>query len=154
MSKRNQIGLAVLSALVVVAMAGLMSCSTVPEPATIPKDLSAEQLMQRAQEAHGENEYETAMVYYKLILERYPMEKALLAEVDYNKAFILYKQNKDKEAQAAFAVLLAQYEGPDAAILPTFIPPLVKKLQKLMEIRAMAKASPSPAPASVPSPAQ
>jgi outer membrane protein assembly factor BamD (BamD/ComL family) len=87
-------------------------------PVSIPEDLSAAELVQRAQEASGLSRYNQAFQYYQAILDRYPDDIEMRCAAEYEIAFIHYKQKDYETAQTEFNALLERYTGPDAAQLP------------------------------------
>jgi outer membrane protein assembly factor BamD (BamD/ComL family) len=87
-------------------------------PQEIPESMSAEELVQRAQEASDRNRYQIALVYYDTLLERNPTSSDWVCTAEYEIAFIHYKQKKYAEAREELNTLLERYESPDAELLP------------------------------------
>jgi outer membrane protein assembly factor BamD (BamD/ComL family) len=94
----------------------LGACNTVPK--TIPQDLTAQQLVQKAQEESDANNYKASIVYYQALIDRYGSDLAFLCEGQYELAFIAYKEGRLADSQAGFEKLLALYTGPNADTLP------------------------------------
>jgi outer membrane protein assembly factor BamD (BamD/ComL family) len=94
----------------------IASCSS--GPVEIPPDLTAEELIQRGQEASDRNRYSLSLRYYETILERFPNDLGNVCAAEYEIAFIHYKEKKYAEAKDEFTALLARYEDPDEEILP------------------------------------
>ena len=92
------------------------TCSTAPSD--ISSDLSAPELIQRAQEASDRNRYKTSLLYYEAVLERYAFDLNYVCEAEYEIAFIKYKQKDYIIARAGLMSLLKHYEGPDMELLP------------------------------------
>jgi outer membrane protein assembly factor BamD (BamD/ComL family) len=104
-------GNAVLLALFVVS-----SCAT--GPVNIPREMSPEEIIQRAQEASDQNRYNTALQYYEALLERNVTNIDLVCTAEYEIAFIHYKQKKYDVARTEFNSLLERYNIPDEELLP------------------------------------
>jgi outer membrane protein assembly factor BamD (BamD/ComL family) len=100
------------------AIAASLFIACAGAPKTIPEDLSARELVQRAQEATDAYNYEAAVAYYKALGERFGSDPASKATSDYEIAFIAYKQGHYAEAKEGFDALLAKYAGPDGQTLP------------------------------------
>jgi outer membrane protein assembly factor BamD (BamD/ComL family) len=93
-----------------------VSCFSGPE--TIPDTIAPEKLVQQAQEASDRNRYRQALVYYEVILERFSGDTAYVCAAEYEIGFIHYKQKKYELAETELRKLLAQYDHPDAELLP------------------------------------
>ncbi|MBN1685884.1 MAG: hypothetical protein JW852_04470 [Spirochaetales bacterium] len=114
---------AVLTALLV-----LTACRSTPE--SVPQDLKPRDYFRLAQEAVVERrDYDTALLYYRTFLERYPDDIQRAIEAEYEIAFIRYKQN-DPRAEQLFSELLARYEEAGAELLPGWPKVLAEKLLK------------------------
>ncbi|GHU08591.1 hypothetical protein FACS1894151_04780 [Spirochaetia bacterium] len=100
------------------ALCVLASCAS--GPVEIADNLSPEELIQRAQEASDNNNYNRALRYYEALRDRYSdiEQKKYLCTAEYEIAFIYYKQKKYEEATEGFMLLLERYEGEDAIWLP------------------------------------
>ena len=87
-----------------------------------PEDVSGitspAKLVQKAQEASDRNRHNLALEYYGIILERFPDRIEYVCAVEYEIAFIHYKQKKYESAESELRALLARYDGPDAELLP------------------------------------
>ncbi|MDR3247506.1 MAG: hypothetical protein LBT39_01855 [Treponema sp.] len=94
----------------------MAACATGPQ--NIPEEITAEELVQRAQEASDRNRYNTALQYYQTLLERNPTDIDWICTAEYEIAFIHYKQKKYGEAREELESLLLRYETPDAELLP------------------------------------
>jgi outer membrane protein assembly factor BamD (BamD/ComL family) len=127
--KSRSILLAAIAASLLVACAGA--------PKSIPQDLSARELVQRAQEATDGYNYAAATAYYEALGQRFGSDPLYKATADYEIAFIEYKQGRYAAAKEGFEALLARYSGPDASTLPPRYAVLSKKI--LDTIAAMAK---------------
>jgi outer membrane protein assembly factor BamD (BamD/ComL family) len=104
----------------------LMSCVT--GAVTIPDDLSAMELIQRAQEASDRNRYQVSMQYYEAVLQRFPYDIEYICAAEYEIAFIHYKQKKYDIAKSEFNALLERYDTPDEELLPPQFKILSKRI--------------------------
>ncbi len=104
-----------LSALLVFATA---SCMTVPDPESVPEDLSVAELNQKAQEASDESNYKAAEVYYNLILERHGADSATATAAEFEIAHIRIKRNQYADAAQRLKTIIARYETSGGAELP------------------------------------
>ena len=102
------------------------SCAT--GPVTIPENLTAAELVQRAQEASDRNRYAVSLQYYETILERFPTDMEYVCTAEYEIAFINYKQKKYDLAKTGFNALLNRYNTPDEELLPPQYKVLSKKI--------------------------
>jgi outer membrane protein assembly factor BamD (BamD/ComL family) len=109
-----------------IAAAFCIACAGVPK--VIPEDLSAKELVQRAQESTDAYKYDAATAYYQALKERFGSDPLYKATADYEIAFIAYKQGHYADAKEGFEALLARYEGPDGASLPSRYAILSKKM--------------------------
>ena len=119
------------SILSVVCAAVFFSCASVP--VTIPEGTSPAELVQQAQDASERGKNEQAVSYYQAILDRYPEDLPAVCAAEYEIAFIRYKDKDYAQAKAIFTRLLARYEGPDGALLPTQYKVLGEKILAIME---------------------
>jgi outer membrane protein assembly factor BamD (BamD/ComL family) len=101
------------AALFVLSAAGCAS-----RPVTAPDDITAEELIQRGQEASDRYNYDQALQYYRLVLDRFPYNIDMVCAAEYEIAFINYKQKNYAEARVQFNTLLLRYQSPDAELLP------------------------------------
>ncbi|MDR2136435.1 MAG: hypothetical protein LBO76_07455 [Treponema sp.] len=94
---------------------GLSACATAPQD--IPQ-LSAEELVQRAQEASDRNRYKVALQYYQALHDRNQASTDWTLTAEYEIAFIHYKQKKYAQAREELTALLGRYDSPDAELMP------------------------------------
>ena len=114
------------------------SCAT--RLIVIPEDLTAAELIQRAQEASDRNRYSVALQYYETILYRFPYDIDSVCAAEYEIAFIHYKQKKYDIAKTEFNLLLERYNIPDEALLPPQFKILSQKiLANITEIENQKK---------------
>jgi outer membrane protein assembly factor BamD (BamD/ComL family) len=106
--------------------------------AVIPEDLSAAELIQRAQEASDRNRYKTALQHYEALLERNPFNIDMVCTAEYEIAFIHYKQKKYADARVELDALLKRYNSPDEELLPRQF----KRLANIVLDRIAEKESP------------
>jgi hypothetical protein len=115
-----------------------LSCAT--GPVAIPEDLTAAELIQRAQEASDRNRYKVSLQYYETIIDRFPYDTDSTCAAEYEIAFIHYKQKKYDIAKVEFADLLERYNGVDEELLPPQFKILTLKiLANITEIEKNAK---------------
>ena len=93
-----------------------VSCST--RPIVVPENLSAAEMVQRAQEASDRNRYSHSLQYYEAILERFPDNIEYVIAAEYEVAFIQYKQKNYDESRRGFTRLLSRYDAPVSELLP------------------------------------
>jgi outer membrane protein assembly factor BamD (BamD/ComL family) len=122
---------AALAASIFVACAGA--------PKVIPQDLSAREIVQRAQESTDAYAYDAAIAYYQALGERFGAEPLYKATADYEIAFIAYKQGRYAAAKEGFDALLARYAGPEGAALPPRFAVLSKKMLDVLADKTKAK---------------
>jgi outer membrane protein assembly factor BamD (BamD/ComL family) len=104
-------------------------------PVEIPPDMPPVKIIQRAQEASDTNKYKIALQYYEALLERHSDSGEYRCTAEYEIAFIHYKQKKYQEARGEFERLLADYEEPDAELLPPQFKILAEKvLSRITEL--------------------
>jgi outer membrane protein assembly factor BamD (BamD/ComL family) len=104
------------AALALAGALSLASCASAPKD--VPRDLSAEELVQRAQEASDAYDYSTAVAFYQALAERFGADPGLKAAADYEIAFIAYKQGRTAEARVGLEELLSRYASPEGKTLP------------------------------------
>jgi outer membrane protein assembly factor BamD (BamD/ComL family) len=92
------------------------ACATRPE--LLGPEISAEELVQRAQEASDRSRYRLALQYYGEILARFPQNPEMVCTAEYEIAFVRYKQKKYSSAKAGLNGLLARYNGSDEELYP------------------------------------
>jgi outer membrane protein assembly factor BamD (BamD/ComL family) len=98
-------------------------------PVDIGSELTAAELVQRAQEASDRNRYKISLQYYEAVLERFPQDMEYVCAAEYEIAFIHYKQKKYDEAREEFTSLLARYDNnPDEELLPQQFKILSRKI--------------------------
>lgn len=100
------------------ALAALLAAACAGAPKEIPAELSARELVQRAQEASDQYNYEAATAYYQALKERYGSDPSIGCAADYEISFILFKQKRYAEAKAGFESVVALYAGEGGAALP------------------------------------
>jgi outer membrane protein assembly factor BamD (BamD/ComL family) len=94
----------------------LMACAS--SPGDISADLTAAELVQRAQEASDRNRFNVSLEYYETILDRFTTDMEYVCTAEYEIAFIHYKQKKYDIAKTEFNALLFRYDSPDEELLP------------------------------------
>ena len=96
-------------------------------PPEIPEGLSQAELVQRAQESADAENWETAIAYYRAVLERFPQDRAATVAAQYEIAFIEYKRGDLDAAKSGFEQLLGFYDF-EAESLPQWPRVLGEKL--------------------------
>jgi outer membrane protein assembly factor BamD (BamD/ComL family) len=117
-------------AIAALAASLFVACSSAPK--AIPEDLSARELVQRAQEATDAYHYDAAVLYYTALRERFGSDPLSKTTADYEIAYIAYKQERYAEAKEGFENLLARYAGPDGPSLPPRFAVLSKKVLEMI----------------------
>jgi outer membrane protein assembly factor BamD (BamD/ComL family) len=112
-------------------------CACYSGPAEIPEDISAAELIQRAQEASDRNRYNQSLQYYQAIVDRFPLDIDNICAAEYEIAFIHYKQKQYDLAREELTALLSRYDSPDGELLP----PQYKKLSVMVLKNIRAKSS-------------
>lgn len=102
--------------LLTIISAAAISCAS--KPAVIPENLTAAELVQRAQEASDRGRYNASLQYYETILDRFPYDMEYVCAAEYEIAFIRYKQKKYDLSKTGFNALLERYNSPDEELLP------------------------------------
>lgn len=136
-----------------VALALFSSCAS--EPPAIPEDVSAAELIQRAQEASDRSDWETAIRYYETARARFGTDATVLVACEYETAFIHYKQGQFALAEEEFTALIAKYESAEGSSLPPSYLILARKVlptvqEKRSKTEAKAKDAPEAAAESTP----
>ena len=122
----------IFSAFLFAAILGsLGSCQTVPE--SISTDLAPNEYFQEGQEAFGKGHNETALLYYRTFVERYPDMTQTVVEAEYEIAFIIYKSGELEKAGNLFSAILDKYNAPGAEVLPAWPRVLSAKLLETIE---------------------
>jgi len=106
----------------------IMAVSCASRPVVVPEDLTAMEIIQRAQEASDRNRYAVSLQYYETVIERFPYDTESAYAAEYEIAFIHYKQKKYDIAKTEFQVLLEQYNTPDEELLPPQFKILAQKM--------------------------
>lgn len=107
--------IALLSATLLLAVSG---CASVPDPATVPAELSVAELSQRGQAAFDDKNNKACEVYYQLIIDRYGTNLAPLTAAQYEIAHLRMREKKWDDAKARLETIIARYDGVGGAGLP------------------------------------
>ena len=98
----------------------LFSCVTVDTKTT--ENLSAEEFFFHAQVQQGQiktkKDYEAVIALFEEVIARFPDYKAIGVECRYEIAYLLYRQEKYREAEDAFFEILRTYETESSEVLP------------------------------------
>ena len=101
---------------VIFASAVITSCQSVPKD--IPTDLTAREIVQKAQNASNNGNNKAAEVYYKTLLERYGMDTSIYIEANFEIAHLCIKQKRYEEATSRLNDILSIYESSAPGELP------------------------------------
>lgn len=107
--------MASLAAMLLLAATG---CSSVPDPATVPADMSAAELSQKGQSAFDVSNYKASEVYYQLIIDRFPNSPEVTVGAEFEIAHLRVKQKDWADAKARLDAIVARYETTGGAGLP------------------------------------
>ncbi len=112
----------------------LFSCVTVDTETN--GNLSAEELFFHAQVQQGQiktkKDYEAVIALFEEVIARFPEYKAIGIECRYEIAYLLYRQEKYREAEDAFFGILRTYETESSEVLPEW--PQILSTQMLSRI--------------------
>ena len=112
----------------------LFSCVTVDTETD--GNLSAEELFFHAQVQQGQiktkKDYEAVIALFEEVIARFPDYKAIGIECRYEIAYLLYRQEKYREAEDAFFGILRTYETESSEVLPEW--PQILSTQMLSRI--------------------
>jgi hypothetical protein len=131
--------------LAVAAAALLASCAGAPP--VIPPEASAQEIVQRAQEAADRYAWEAAVTWYQALLDRFGTDPAYLCAGEYEIALIRSKQGRWQESKDLLDRLLARYADPSLApALPPRYKILALKVLPTVEekLGVAPKAKPAP----------
>lgn len=123
-----------------VAISSFVSCAS--QPPVIPEDITAAELIQRAQEASDKSDWDTAITYYETARERFGSDPSVLVTCEYETAFIHYKQDQYALAEEEFLALIAKYETPEGSSLPPSYLILARKVLPVVQEK-LGKAKPA-----------
>ena len=101
----------------------------------MPEGITAEELIQRGQEASDRSRYRQALQYYEAVSQRFPTNIDMICAAEYEIAHVHYKQKKYDQAKLELNALLARYNTPDEALLP----PQFKRLANIVLERIAQK---------------
>lgn len=95
-----------------------VSCATVPDPESVPQDLTVPELNRLAQDAIDDNNDKAAEVYYTLIIDRFGSDPAVLTAAEFEIAHIRVKNEKYSDAARRLQTIISRYEATGGAGLP------------------------------------
>ncbi len=105
--------------------AAFVSCSSSPKE--IPMELTAQELIQKGQDAFESGRYKESLAYYLAITERYTDSLPVYVEASYEIGHLYMKQKKYNLAEPIFQEILLIYER----VTPGEIPSAYLKLAQL-----------------------
>ena len=121
--------------LIILIILLITSCASGPRE--IDETLNPAELFQLAQEASDNKDYDTAIKYYNVFIDKHSSDIQRLVEAEYEIAFITFKQGNFIKAKELFTELLSRYSGEGAQVLPAWPMVLSKKLLKEIEDKSL-----------------
>jgi TolA-binding protein len=116
------------------AILGLLTVSCVTRVTAIPVDLTPIEYFQKAQEAVAAwDDYNTALLYYRTFIERYPNDAERVVEAEYEIAFLHYKMKEYDTAETLLKELVRKYKEPGSETLPRWPYSLAEKILSEIE---------------------
>lgn len=112
--KRNTLPV-LFCAVLLLAVSG---CMSVPDPASIPLELSVAELSQKGQTAFDKNNFKAAEVYYQIIIDRYGTDTASLTAAEFEIAHLRMKKKDWVDAKMRLEAVIARYEVAGGTGLP------------------------------------
>jgi len=106
------------ASMVLAVLVLLLSCATVPDPASIPTDLSVAELNLRAHAAWDVNNFKAAEVYYQLILDRFGTDLAVRTAAEFEIAHLHIRQKRWDEARVMLEAIMSRYHETEPNTLP------------------------------------
>ncbi len=113
------------SALAFILFSMLSACSTVPKE--ISEDFTAQELIQKGQDAFESGRYKESLAYYTAVTERYTDSLPVYVEASYEIGHLYMKQKKYNLAEPIFLDILSIYDR----ITPGDLPSAYLKLAQL-----------------------
>lgn len=129
------------AAIAALLLAALFATSCATKLPPIPEDISAAEIIQRAQERSDAYDWKGAQHYYRALLEKFPADPNLVVTAMYELAFIEYKQGHYDAARAGLTAVLEKYSSPGGSSLP--------ETWKILSEKVMARL-PAPTTTTVP----
>lgn len=100
------------------SLLAVTGCRSVPDPATIPTEMSVAELAQKGQSAFDSNNFKAAEVYYQLIIDRYGTDVSALTAAEFEIAHLRMKKKDWDDARIRLEALIDRYEIAGGAGLP------------------------------------
>ena len=110
-----------------VAMAGILFLGCQTAPKDIPQNLTADELVNLAQDSYDKGNVKAAQAYYETIIIRYGDQMDKLVEAEYEIAHLKVKQKKWQQAIPDLQRSLSYYDTDTTGTLPAAF----KKLAEL-----------------------
>lgn len=92
------------------------SCSSSPKE--IPEDLTAQELIQKGQDAFERRKYKESLRYYNTVIERHSNATTQYLEANYEIGHLFMKQKKYDQAKTVFEQLISYYDNSIPGSLP------------------------------------
>ncbi len=106
------------TALLLIALMLIFAVSCASTPTEVPEDITAEQLIQLAQESYDDGNTDAAVFYYETMLIRFgTADYQIYITAQYEIAHLLVKQGKTAEAERRLHDLLLLYQDEEQARL-------------------------------------
>lgn len=112
---------------IALAFSALMLASCASAPKEIPQELTAQELIQKGQDAFESKKYKESLRYYNAVTERYSDSLPLYIEASYEIGHIYMKQKKYDQAKVIFEEIINIYSNT----MPGEAPGAYEKLAKL-----------------------
>lgn len=127
-------GLKIMAILILASFMALSCKSTPPSPELI-EDLSAPEMIQRAQERSDVSDWNGAFQWYMAAREKFVDDISITTLCDYEIAFLRYKQGNYNEARTRLEALIAEYNGPNGRFMPPRFYSLAQRVLQTIENR-------------------
>ncbi len=123
----------------------ISACQTIP--LSIEEDLSPIEYFQKGQEASNKRNWETALLYYRTFIDRFPEDSKKIVEAEFEMAFVYYKTGELEVAEEMFSAILEKYKQAGADILPAWPRILSEKLLLVVQEEFSRQVEETEAPA-------
>jgi len=112
-----------------------LSCKSTPPTPEVIEDLSAPEMIQRAQERSDVSDWNGAYQWYMAAREKFVDDINITTMCDYEIAFLRYKQGNYSEARTRLETLIAEYNGPNGRFMPPRFFSLAQRVLQTIENR-------------------
>lgn len=94
----------------------LASCKSTP--VIITDDMTAQELIQKGQDAYQKGKYKNSQKYYQAVIDRYGTDVSLYVEAQYEIGHLYMKQKKYKQAEPYFQEIKEIFANSIPGTLP------------------------------------